>query len=348
MQMSSLKEAFLSFCLKKNFEINIYQIKILEALIDFLDPKNNFLNIFFKPRKKLCFYLFGGVGVGKTMILNFVYDFLYIPKQRLHFNEFMINFHNYRHKMKNKDNSIYSFVRELKKYQIIYLDEFQVTNIVDAMILGKLFTLIFNERIKVILTSNTKIEDLYKDGLQREQFISFISIIEKNSIQKELVLEDDYRKLRSDKLKRTFFPINKKNIFQVNQLFRKLTKEKNNKEVRLNIKGRNFIISTFYEGIARFDFKELCDVNIGAEDYLEIAKNCKFIVIENIPNFNNENSNQQNRFITLIDILYEKKIPLLISIESSLDNLGSANNLRDPFKRTLSRLYELTSPEISI
>ena len=266
----------------------------------------------------------------------------------MHFNEFMIYFHNFRHEMKNKDNSLFAFVKNLKKYQIIYLDEFQVTNIVDAMILGKLFETIFNEGIKVILTSNTRIDDLYKDGLQREQFLPFISLIKESSIQKELILEDDYRKLGSSKLERAFYPINEKNIFKINQLFRELTKNKKNSKVSLNIKGRDFKISIFFEGIARFNFKELCDVNIGAGDYLEIARKCKFIVIENIPKFNNQNSNQQNRFITLIDILYEKKIPLLISLDTNLENLGSAINLKEPFKRTLSRLYELTSPNINI
>ena len=346
--MSFLKESFFDFCEKNNFEKNKFQLKILDLLIDFLNPKNSFFNFFSIADKKLCFYLAGDVGVGKTMILNFVYSFINIPKKRLHFNEFMINFHNYRHKYKAKENSLSSFVKRLKKYQLIYLDEFQVTNIVDAMILGKLFETIFKEDIKIILTSNTKIDDLYKDGLQREQFLPFITIIKKNSIQRELVLEDDYRKLGSNKLQRTFHPINEKNIFQINKFFRELTRNKKNKKVKLNIKGRNFFIPFFYEGIARFDFKELCNVNIGAEDYLEIAKNCNFIVIENIPTFNNENSNQQNRFITLIDILYEKRIPLLISIASNLDKLGSASNLKESFRRTVSRLYELTSPEINI
>ena len=348
MQMSSLKDSFINFCEKNNFEKNKYQLKVLDLIINFLNPKTKFFNFFSKSEKKMCFYLFGGVGVGKTMILNFVYNFLYIPKQRMHFNEFMINFHNYRHEMRNKDNSLSSFVKNLKKYQLIYLDELQVTNIVDAMILGKLFETIFIEGIKVMITSNTKIDDLYKEGLQREQFLPFISIINKNSIQKELALEGDYRKLGSNKLERAFYPINKKNTFQINQLFRELTKNKKRSNAKLNIKGREFLIPIFYEGIARFNFNELCNINIGAEDYLEIAKNCKFIVIENIPNFSNDNSNHQNRFITLIDILYEKRIPLLISIFSDFDNLGSANNLKEPFKRTLSRLYELTSPEINI
>jgi cell division protein ZapE len=250
--------------------------------------------------------------------------------------------------MKNQDNSLFGFVKSLKKYQIIYLDEFQVTNIVDAMILGKLFETILNENIKIILTSNTKIDDLYRDGLQREQFLPFITIIKENSIQVELNLEDDYRKLGSSKLKRNFYPINKKNKFKINKIFRELTKDKESSKVKLNINERDFAIPIFYEGIARFYFNELCDVNIGAEDYLELAKKCIFIVIEDIPKFNNEKSNQQNRFITLIDILYDKKIPLLISSESSFDSLGSSKMLKEPFKRTISRLYELTSPNMNI
>ena len=348
MKMSSLKDSFLNYCEKNNYEKNLQQLKIVDLIINFIDPKKKFLFFFKKSKSKMCFYLHGGVGVGKTMILNFVYDFLYIPKQRLHFNEFMINFHDYRHKMKNKDNSLSAFVKNLSKYKLIYLDEFQVTNIVDAMILGKLFEKIFIEGIKIIITSNTKIDDLYKDGLQREQFLPFISIIKKNSIQKELIIEDDYRRLGPNKLQRAFFPINERSVFQTNRLFRELTKNIKKEEVKIKIKDRDFIISNFFNGIARFNFQELCDVNIGAEDYLAIAKICKFIVIENIPKFNDENSNQQNRFITLIDILYDKKVALLITISSNLENLGSSKKLEEPFKRTLSRIYELTSPNISI
>jgi len=347
MNLSSLKDSFLNYCKKNNFEKNIYQLKIIDSLINFLN-QSLFFNLISRFKKKKCFYLHGGVGVGKTMILNFAYDSLDTSKKKFHFNEFMIKFHNYRHQKNNKDNSLSSFVDEIKKYKLIYIDEFQVTNIVDAMILGKLFEKIFEKNIKLLVTSNTRIDDLYKDGLQREQFLPFISTIKKNSVHKELILENDYRKLGLNKLKRAFYPVNKKKIFQINQFFRGLTKNKEHKKIYLKIKGRNFLISNFYEGIARFDFQELCNVNIGAEDYLEIAKNCKFIAIDNIPKFSNENSNQQHRFITLIDILYEKKVPLLISIPSKLDDLGSSRGLKDSFERTISRLYELTSPDIYI
>ena len=158
------------------------------------------------------------------MLLNFLYSKIEIKKVRMHFNEFMINFHNYRHKEKN-DNSIANFVKILKQnYDLIYLDEFQVTNIVDAMILGKLFEVIFKENIKIIITTNIKLNDLYKDGLQREQFLPFISIIEKHSIQKELVLDDDYRKQNLENVRRIYYPLNEKTSFKIKQNFRILEK----------------------------------------------------------------------------------------------------------------------------
>ena len=340
-----LKNSFLEFCSKKKFEKNNNQLEIIDLLENFLAPKKSLLRFLSKSNQKICFYLYGDVGSGKTMLLNFFYNQLNIKKYRSHFNEFMINFHDYRHKNKEK-NSIYSFVKDLKKKcRIIYLDEFQVTNIVDAMILGKLFETIFKENIFVIITSNTKIDDLYHDGLQREQFLPFISTIKKNSIQKELIIDEDYRKLLSNKLQRSFHPINEKTKFKINQLFRELTKGKNLTEIKIYIKGREFKISNFYEGVVKFDFKSLCDVNIGAEDYIKIAEKCKFIVIQNIPNFSDSNINQQQRFITLVDILYEKKISLMISMESKIEDVTSSNKLSKPFKRTLSRLFELTAPK---
>ena len=341
MKKVSLKNSFLKYCEKKKFEKNINQIKIINSLDNFIEDQNIFFNFFLKSKKQLCFYLYGGVGVGKTMILDHFYNYIDISKLRLHFNEFMINFHDFKHK--NKTDSINRFVQSLKQYNLIFLDELQVTNIVDAMILGKLFETIFRENIKVLITSNIKIDDLYKDGLQRDQFIPFISIIKKNSIQKELIIDEDYRKSDSNKLQRAYYPNNATTVFQLNQSYRKLTKNKKKQKITLNIKGRKLIIHDFYDGIAKFDFKYLCDNNLGAEDFIEITNICKFVVIENIPIFNNENINQQQRFITLIDIFYEKKNFLMISLESNLETLGSSQKLIKPFKRTLSRLYELTS-----
>ena len=258
----------------------------------------------------------------------------------------MLSFHDfvYERKDKKEQNVINLFVKNLKsKASLIYFDEFQVTNIVDAMILGKLFDEIFKENIKIILTSNIKISDLYKDGLQREQFIPFIKVMEDKSIEHELKIDDDYRKSLENKKQRYFFPLNQETNFRMNKFFRTITKDKKKLYKILSIKGRNLEINNYFEGISRFNFKELCDRNLGAEDYLEIVKVSKFIVIENIPQFDDTNSNQQLRFITLLDIVYDKNIPIAVTADQNLDKLSSSISLANEFKRTISRLYELTS-----
>ena len=347
----NLNNLFQNFCIKNNLEINAYQLTIVNKIESFYTSNFNksiFKKFFLKDNSKQVFYLHGGVGVGKTMILNFFFDLVEEKKLRLHFNEFMLSFHDFVHqrKGKNEENIIYQFVKDLKsKTELIYFDEFQVTNIVDAMILGKLFEQILNENIQIILTSNTRISELYKDGLQRDQFKPFIKIMEKQSIECELKIEDDYRKSNDNQKQRYFYPLNQETNFKINKFFRTITKGKNHSSKIINVKGRDFKIENFYEGVVRFNFNDLCSQNLGAEDYLEIIKNCKFITIDHIPQFNDINSNQQHRFITLIDVIYDKNIPLAVTAEQNIDQFTSSRLLQNPFKRTVSRLYELTSVE---
>ena len=338
----NLRNSFKEFCIQNKFEINEQQAEIIDLLNGFINHQESFLSRFFKKKNKLCFYLYGNVGVGKTMLLDYVYSTLKMKKLRQHFNEFMIKFHDFRHEKKD-GSSINAFVENLKKkFDLIYLDEFQVTNIVDAMILGKLFEVIFDKNIKIIITTNIKLDDLYKDGLQRNQFLPFITIIRNFSIEKKLEINEDYRTSNNKKFKEIFFPLNEKTTFKINQRFRELTKGKNQKIKIVKTKGRDFEIKNFYSGVAKFKFKDLCDRNLGAEDFINISKICYHIFIEDVPSFNNENSNQQLRFITLIDILYEKKIKLTLSLEENLDNFGSSNKHHEVFKRTVSRMFEMT------
>ena len=343
----NLKKVFLKHCENNVYEINQRQLNIIDNLLDYY--KDNFnqslLNkIFKKNNYRPGFYLVGDVGVGKTMILNFFFDQIKVKKLRLHFNEFMIQFHDFIFKNKDKENTIEFFIKDLKKKtELIYFDEFQVTNIVDAMILGKLFKRIFEENIRVIFSSNIEIDNLYKDGLQRDQFIPFIKILKKNCFQNELSISEDYRSSKNIDLERFLSPINETNNFVFNKFFRKLTKNKEKTLKVLEIKGRKLVIENFHERVVKFKFDELCDRNLGSEDYLVLANNCDFLFIENLPDFNEYNSNQQNRFITLIDIIYEKKIPLMITSPVNLDLIKSSRSLKEPFKRTISRLYELTS-----
>ncbi len=344
----NFEEKFILYCNSENLEVNQNQLIVIRKLQDYY--KKNFksflFNLFLEKNYKKGFYLYGGVGVGKTMILNFFFDQIDEKKQRLHFNEFMLRFHDFVHERKDKQeqNVINLFVKDLKsKVSLIYFDEFQVTNIVDAMILGKLFEEIFKENIKIILTSNIKISELYKDGLQRDQFKPFIKIMEEKTTEYELKIEDDYRKSKGNQKQRYFFPLNQETNFKINKFIRIITKDKKKLNKILDIKGRVFEIKNHYEGISEFDFKELCDQNLGAEDYLEITKVSNFIVIKNIPQFNDINSNQQQRFITLLDVLYDKDIPVAITANQDLDKFNSSKSLEKQFKRTISRLHELTS-----
>ena len=275
----NLKKLFLKHCIKKKFEINQSQIETVNHLQDYYTQnfKKYFFNkLFNKKENKIGFYLTGDVGVGKTMILNFFFDHIKEKKLRLHFNEFMINFHDYifENKHKKRNNEIDYFVKDLKKkVDLIYFDEFQVTNIVDAMIIGKLFKRIFEENIKVIFSSNIKIKNLYKDGLQRDQFIPFILILEQYCCEKDLLIMEDYRITKNINLERFLSPVNESTSFIFNKFFRKITKKKIKKSKVVEIKGRKIILKNFYDGVAKFDFEELCDRNIGSEDYIKIAEN---------------------------------------------------------------------------
>ena len=347
---NTFEKKFINYCNEQKLEVNTNQVDAIKKLEQYFQNnfKSFFSELFSKQSLKKGFYLYGDVGVGKTMILNYFFSQVDEKKIRQHFNEFMLNFHDFVHeqKEKNEENVINQFVKNLKsKASLIYFDEFQVTNIVDAMILGKLFDQIFKEDIKIIVTSNIKISELYKDGLQRDQFKPFIKIMEDQSIEYELKIEDDYRKSNNNQKQRYFYPLNQEINFKINKFFRTITKDKKQSSMTINVKGRDFIIRNYYDGIVRFNFNELCDQNLGAEDYLEIIKNCKFIVIDQIPQFNDTNSNQQQRFITLLDVIYDKNIPIAVTTNQNLDEFTSSRLLEKPFKRTISRLYELTSKE---
>ena len=347
---NTFEKKFVNYCNEQELEVNTNQVDVIQKLEKYFQNnfKSFFSELFSKQSLKKGFYLYGDVGVGKTMILDYFFNQVDEKKLRQHFNEFMLNFHDFVHEQKeiNEENVINQFVKNLKsKASLIYFDEFQVTNIVDAMILGKLFDQIFKEDIKIMVTSNTKISELYKDGLQRDQFKPFIKIMENQSIEHELKIEDDYRKSNNNQKQRYFYPLNQEINFKINKFFRTITKDKKQSSMTINVKGRDFIIRNYYDGIVRFNFNELCDQNLGAEDYLEIIKNCKFIVIDQIPQFNDTNSNQQQRFITLLDVIYDKNIPIAVTTNQNLDEFTSSRLLEKPFKRTISRLYELTSIE---
>ena len=345
----NITEAFKKYTKKHSLQKNINQedlIKTLDTLTEQLKP--SFLKsvtCIFSSKKTKGFYLYGDVGVGKTMIVNFFLEYLNHPRVlKTHFNKFMVDIHNKLHKLKNESNPLPKIVKIFKKdFDIIFFDEFQITNIADAMILGKLLEQFFSHNIFIITTSNIKPDDLYLGGLQRDQFLPYIENIKDNTLIYSLNSEKDYRQLYLNKQNRFFIvnePQTKKNFNQV--LFTVLSgKQFATKEIE--IKGRKLIIDNYVSGIAKFNFKDLCFQTYGSEDYIEICKIVKIFFVENIPNFTDELINEQYRFINLIDIIYDNKLSLVATATVPLNQLTSSTKLAKVFQRTLSRLNELTS-----
>jgi cell division protein ZapE len=344
----NITEAFKKYTKKHSLQKNVNQedlIKTLDTLTEQLKP--SFLKSvtsIFSSKKPKGFYLYGDVGAGKTMIVNFFLEYLNHPRVlKTHFNKFMVDIHNKLHKLKNESNPLPKIVKTFKKdFDIIFFDEFQITNIADAMILGKLLEQFFSNNIFIITTSNVKPDDLYLGGLQRDQFLPYIENIKDNTLVYSLNSGKDYRELYLNKQNRFFIvkdPQTKKNFNQV--LFTVLSgKQFATKEIE--IKGRKLIIDNYVSGVAKFDFKDLCFQTYGSEDYIEICKITKIFFIENIPNFTNELINEQYRFINLIDIIYDNQLSLVATASVPINQITSSVKLAKVFQRTLSRLGELT------
>lgn len=345
----NIQQAFLSFKKSHNFIENINQDNLIKSLASieeqlksgfFLKVKNFFNNYNYYQG----FYLYGDVGTGKTAIINFFLDNIEEKKVlRTHFNKFMIEIHNlFQIQKKNKDPIANIAKNYSKNFRLVFLDEFQITNIVDAMLLKKLFEEFFNNNIFIIMTSNIKPDELYKDGLQRGQFLPFVDILKKKALIFELSTGIDYRLLFLKNKKKFFSPITEETKKIFNETFKRFIGNKETEKLVLEVKKRKFTVNEYSSKAAKFNFKDLCGQNIGSEDYLELSKYIKIFFIESVPKFNDDMIDQQQRFITLIDILYDNKINVVCLSEAPLENLQSSKKLNEIFKRTISRLSEMT------
>ncbi len=256
----------------------------------------------------------------------------------------MVDVHNRLHKKKNESSVIPNIVKNLKaEYDIIFLDEFQVTNIADAMILGKLLEQFYSKNIFIITTSNVRPDNLYLGGLQRGQFLPYIEMIKQNSVIYSLDTGADYRQLFLNK-KNKFFPLTNpqaKKMF--NDVLLGTLNGKKFSTATLTVKGRKVVIKNIVSNIAKFDFKDLFFENYSAEDYIEMSKIIKIFFIENIPNFTEDLINEQYRFVNFIDVIYDNKLKLVATAATEINNLTSSSKVQKVFSRTLSRLKELTA-----
>jgi len=306
-------------------------------------------------------YLWGGVGRGKSMLMDlFFAEAKVSPRRRVHFHEFMAEVHerlDIWRKMSEAerkrspwrvngagDDPIAPVARQVaSEAQLLCFDEFQVTQIADAMILGRLFDAVFSHGVTVVATSNRHPDDLYKDGINRQLFLPFIQRLKVRCGVFELVSARDYRLDRLVEAPVWYAPLGPGSNAALDLAWTRLTLGAEAQHCVLTVKGRKLEVAREAAGVARFTFEELCARPLGSIDYLTIASTFNTVMLEGIPLLTPDRRNEAARFVSLIDALYEARVKLVASAAAEPDRLYPDGDGAFEFQRTASRLFEMRS-----
>ncbi|MEM8728635.1 MAG: cell division protein ZapE [Pseudomonadota bacterium] len=299
-----------------------------------------------EPPKGL--YLWGGVGRGKSMLMDLFVDALDgIPARRVHFHAFMQEIHAEMHAARQRkvDDALEPVAKAvIAQARCLAFDEMQITDITDAMIVGRLFEKLFAAGVVVVTTSNRVPDDLYMDGLNRALFLPFIDLIKDHMVVHELASATDYRQNRLQGAPTYFTPINADSRAHINEVWSDLAGGSADPLI-LKVKGRDVELPAFRNGVARARFYDLCGKMLGPADYLVIAEAVRVLVLEDIPSLSRNNFNEAKRFVTLIDALYEAKVRLICSAQAVPEMLYVEGDGAFEFERTASRLREMMSED---
>jgi cell division protein ZapE len=300
-------------------------------------------------------YIFGDVGRGKTMLMDlFFAGSPVLRKRRVHFHEFMNDVHErvraFRQQPRQGENGGEDPIRLTAaaiadESWLLCFDEFHVTDIADAMILGRLFARLFELGVVIVATSNVAPGELYKDGLNRSLFLPFIALIERHMETVELVARADFRLEKLAGQAAWHVPADAAADAALDQAWRRLTGGQPGAEQDLIVLGRILRVPRAAKGVARFSFHQLCEQPLAAVDYLKIAREFHTLIIDRIPIMDYDRRNEAERFIILIDTLYDNSVKLLASAETEPDQLYLAHEgfEAQEFKRAASRLIEMRS-----
>jgi cell division protein ZapE len=292
-------------------------------------------------------YLWGGVGRGKSMLMDLFVDSLEVPVRRVHFHAFMQEIHTGMHKARQRgvEDAIAPVAEAVAaEVKVLAFDEMQITDITDAMIVGRLFEFLFKAGVVIVTTSNRVPDDLYKHGLNRQLFLPFIALLKEQMVVHELVSHRDYRQDRLEGSPVYFTPVNDAARQAITSVWQDLTGG-DATPLTLHVKGREVEIPAFRNGVARASFYDLCGKPLGAADYLALAEAARVLVLENIPTLGRTNFNEAKRFVTLIDALYEAKVRLICSAAAEPEYLYMEGEGTFEFERTASRLREMQSAD---
>jgi len=292
-------------------------------------------------------YMYGGVGRGKTMLMDLFFETVpFTSKRRTHFHEFMASVHDLiAHFRKQHDGDpIPLAAKEIaSKARLLCLDELQVTDIADAMILGRLFESLFASHVVIVATSNTHPSDLYENGLNRPLFEPFITLIEDRVEVLQLESHADYRLEKLQGTQLYFSPADAKAKKAMDGVWKILTGIRKGEPTEVELKKRKIKVPQAAMGVARFGFADLCEKPLGPNDYLALAHAYHTFLIDGIPVLGRERRNEARRFITLIDTLYDTGAKLIASADAEPRELYREGDVAQAFERTSSRLIEMRS-----
>lgn len=291
-------------------------------------------------------YLWGGVGRGKSMLMDMLYQAADSDGvRRVHFHAFMQEVQAALHEARKTgvDDAIAPVAEDIADgLRLLLFDEMQVGDVADAMIVGRLFQRLFDARVAVVATSNRPPGELYKDGLNRQLFLPFIALIEERMEVVHLDHATDYRQGRLADAETYFVPANAHAREKMDGIFDDLTGGAA-EPLTLRVKGHDVELPAFRNGIARAAFWALCGRPLGPADYLAVAEACRVLLLEDIPRLSSENYNEAKRFVTLVDALYEGRTRLIASAADVPENLYLEGEGSFEFNRTASRLREMQS-----
>ena len=291
-------------------------------------------------------YIHGGVGVGKSMLMDIFFEIIKVKrKRRIHFHEFMNEVQeniDIARKKKKSDPIKEVALQIIRENELICLDEIQINDVADAMIVGRLFEHFFKKKLVIVTTSNRAPRDLYKDGLNRQLFLPFIDLINKNMDIENMESGKDFRRSKLSGAKKYFISSSNKDSDQFYALANSFDISFG-EGLRVQVKGRELFFSKFHNGVALLDFSEICSVPLGSLDYQQIISHFRLFFLDKIPQLSKEGNDSAKRFITLIDTVYEKRIEFICKAETTPDLLYLSGKNNFEFQRTISRLYEIQS-----
>jgi cell division protein ZapE len=329
------------------------QRQILQALQDLAiaiegyKPRSKFLmsGLFgVKAPRPKGLYIYGGVGRGKSMLMDLFFDASPIKrKRRVHFHAFMQEVHDEMHRVRQSgvEDAIRPVAEKIiKGASLLCFDEMQITDIADAMIVGRLFEFLFDSGVLIVTTSNRHPDELYKQGLNRSLFLPFKELIKSYVAVHKKDSETDHRQNRVSGQVRYFSPLNDETAAGADAMWEGFSLGQST-PITLRQKKRQIDIPHHHNGVARASFDDLCKKPLGPGDYLLIAKSFRLLMITDVPKLRRENNNEAKRFVTLIDALYEAGTTVIISADAEPEALYEAGEGVFEFERTASRLREM-------